>query len=287
MHIAMGTTTLDLSKPLQSGTDPLDPGSNGSGGSAGSGAGIPLLPYQKMIVAHGILLTVGFLFFLPLGALVARWLRTFTAQWFRAHALIQAVIAGVLIIPGFVLGVVSVDQSGADSLSTSHKRVGVAVVFLYLAQVVIGIVIHKVKPTGTGRAVGAVKSLFWRAGRRPLQNYFHAILGLLIIALAFYQVRTGFRTEWVNATGREPLPRGVNILWYVWVVVSIRTWHCSVYILPILTQPSSTTASPSALCSRSIPSPETTQARASSTYDLAFRCATRPRDDKGVGREPV
>ncbi|KAK7677533.1 hypothetical protein QCA50_019539 [Cerrena zonata] len=55
--------------------------------------------------------------------------------------------------------------------------------------------------------------------KRPLQNYFHAVLGLIIIALAFYQVRTGFKTEWSLTTGRAPVPNAANIVWYIWVVL--------------------------------------------------------------------
>jgi uncharacterized membrane protein len=56
--------------------------------------------------------------------------------------------------------------------------------------------------------------------RRPPQNYLHAVVGLLIISLAFYQVRTGYNVEWPTTTGRDPLPAGVDILYWIWVVVS-------------------------------------------------------------------
>lgn len=59
------------------------------------------------------------------------------------------------------------------------------------------------------------------AKRRPLQNYLHAVLGLTVIGLAFYQVRSGYKTEWVLSTGRDELPETVNIVWYIWVVVSL------------------------------------------------------------------
>ena len=43
-------------------------------------------------------------------------------------------------------------------------------------------------------------------------------MGLVIIGLAFYQVRTGYTTEWPLKTGRVT-PKAVNVVWYVWVVV--------------------------------------------------------------------
>ena len=52
----------------------------------------PLVPFQKHIVAHGILMTVGFLFLLPLGAIIARYMRTFNPFWFKLHWFIQWIL---------------------------------------------------------------------------------------------------------------------------------------------------------------------------------------------------
>lgn len=75
MHIGTGSLTLDLTKPYSA---------NPSSSSA-----IPLTPTQKMILAHGILCTVGFLFILPAGALLVRYVRTFSNKWFMPHAAMQ------------------------------------------------------------------------------------------------------------------------------------------------------------------------------------------------------
>lgn len=45
------------------------------------------------------------------------------------------------------------------------------------------------------------------------------MLGLLIIALSFYQVSTGYKTEWTKATRRK-VPGGVNGVFIAWAVVS-------------------------------------------------------------------
>lgn len=76
---------------------------------------------------------------------------------------------------------------------------------LYWVQCALGAFIHWVKPK--------------RSTGRPVQNYFHAIFGLFIIALAFYQVRTGYKTEWPNTTGRGDIAKGADVVWYIWVVV--------------------------------------------------------------------
>lgn len=49
----------------------------------------PLLPFEKYIVAHALISMLGFLVFLPLGALTARWVRTFSPVWFTLHWIIQ------------------------------------------------------------------------------------------------------------------------------------------------------------------------------------------------------
>lgn len=76
----------------------------------------------------------------------------------------------------------------------------------YVAQCSLGALIHWVKPKG-------IKY-------RPPQNYFHAIFGLLIIALALYQVRTGYKIEWPKTTGRGPVAKGVDVIFWIWVAVS-------------------------------------------------------------------
>ena len=99
---------------------------------------------------------------------------------------------------------------------------------LYLVQCSLGTFIHFVKPAVF---VG-----------RPPQNYLHAVVGLLIIGLALFQVRTGYKQQWPDSTGFGDLPKGVNYLWYAWVVVSISPSCTSMitddafaaYLLPVL-----------------------------------------------------
>jgi hypothetical protein len=57
------------------------------------------------------------------------------------------------------------------------QTIGTVIFGLYIAQVVLGIFIHYVR-----------LSFPFGPGRRPPQNYIHALLGLAILALAEYQV---------------------------------------------------------------------------------------------------
>ncbi|OCH88654.1 CBD9-like protein [Obba rivulosa] len=206
-HLSSGPTSLDLSKSLSPSSGGNSTNSATPTVPAGS-ASIPLLPYQKYIVAHAILCVVGFLGFLPLGAILARWARTFTSVWFQGHWVVQFLFALPVIVAGVALGIAAVAKEGVPHVDDDHKRWGIALFVLYFVQITLGAVVHSIKPSS------------WTVERkRPLQNYFHALLGLLIIGIAFYQVRTGFRTEWVTATGRTPIPNAANIVWIVWVVL--------------------------------------------------------------------
>jgi len=81
---------LDLTKRLNGSANP-----SGSGSASG---GIPLTSADKMIVAHGIIAAIGFIFFLPIGALVPRYARTFIAgpTWFKTHWIVQFVFGQYL-----------------------------------------------------------------------------------------------------------------------------------------------------------------------------------------------
>ena len=73
-----------------------------------------------MIIAHGIICVIGFLFLLPLGALVARYFRTSTTVWFKAHQTIQSFVAGPMVIIGFALGVAVISDGGGPHFQDTH-----------------------------------------------------------------------------------------------------------------------------------------------------------------------
>ena len=236
IHNQQGSLTLDLTAPLSSSGSSSNPASSSSGSSLSSQ---PYTTMQKLIVAHAVLLGLGFLVFLPLGALFARYFRTFTSRWFFVHSIVQFYVAGPLIIIGFALGVAAVSQAGLEHLNDDHKRWGVAILILYLVQCTLGAGIHfiKAKPSPSREKYnGGKDSKAWLVRgiddsgrrRRPAQNYMHAVLGLLVLGLAFYQVRSGYRDEW-PLLGRGDAPEGVNVAWIVWVVVST---YFSRFLLP-------------------------------------------------------
>ncbi|KLO16026.1 hypothetical protein SCHPADRAFT_823713 [Schizopora paradoxa] len=229
-HLSSGTLSLDLTKQLSGdGSSLSNPAASNAGGSSqGSAISIPLLPYQKLIIAHASILGVAFLILLPTGALLARYLRTFSRSWFKGHWIIQFGLAGPLIVIGVALGIASVHSEGSEHLDDTHKKWGVGIFVLYLIQISLGGIIHFVKPKPKEDPVTG--QLLPR--RRPPQNYGHAILGIAVIALAFYQVRTGYKKEWPNTTGRGNAPKQVNIAWTVWVVMVPLLYTLGLFLLP-------------------------------------------------------
>lgn len=206
-HLASGAFLLDISGNF----------SDSSGGTAaptGTGASPPwstrppgsdlpqfrfpaLLPYQKMLMAHAILSGIGFLVILPTGILVARWGRLVTDSWFKIHWTFQAVLAIPVIASGWFLAVAGIVKKEGRHFDDTHKVIGLVLIGAYALQLLLGIHIHIFKPKG-GRqprpiplsAVGKRSNVFQLivTSGRPLQNYSHAIIGLAIIALSFYQV---------------------------------------------------------------------------------------------------
>lgn len=96
-HVDNGVIRIDLSKSISSsGTTSSSDGSGESTATPVSTSSLddPFLPYQRIIIAHAVMCGLGFLIFLPLGALLARYMRTFVAGpiWFRSHAILQFAI---------------------------------------------------------------------------------------------------------------------------------------------------------------------------------------------------
>ncbi|CAK5272473.1 unnamed protein product [Mycena citricolor] len=151
-----------------------------------------LSPFESKLRSHGHIMFFAYLVALPLGILLARYLRTFTKSWFWPHAIVNFLVTGPLIFAGFALGYQAVEETAPGThFNDPHKKSGLALLILYLLQVLLGAFIHYVKPNATRNTPG---------GRTP-QNYLHAILGLSIVALASWQTHYGLWTEWALATG--------------------------------------------------------------------------------------
>ncbi|CAK5265805.1 unnamed protein product [Mycena citricolor] len=214
MHIENGNLNLDLSKALNSSS-----GSSTSSSSTQTSGSSMLSSTQRMIIAHAIVSVIAFALLLPSGVLLARYLRTFTPTWYTGHWIAQLGLAGPAVIVGISLGFAAagpirskiLDQhkvfsrcpiiTAADNIR-DLQTTGIVLLVLYLFQVALGAVIHFVKPKNSTR--------------RPIQNYFHALLGLTIIGLGLYQIHDGYSRQWTYYSGLGLVASGVNKLWIVW-----------------------------------------------------------------------
>lgn len=224
IHTGKGTLKLDLTKTITASNasailNPVSLAASRSG-TVNTATG-PYTAQQRIAIAHGVFAGVSFLVFLPFGALLARFARTFTGRWFTAHWIVQFGITAPMVIIALALGISAVSVVGGKQLYSTHEKLGVAIIVLYAVQCALGGLIHFVKPTPRP---GKVRT-------RPPQNYGHAVLGLLIIALSFYQVRTGYRNAW-PAVGRGLAPASVNTAWIVWVIIIPLLYLVGLALLP-------------------------------------------------------
>ncbi|EKM75163.1 hypothetical protein AGABI1DRAFT_46873 [Agaricus bisporus var. burnettii JB137-S8] len=173
---------------------------------------IPLSPLEKRARNHALLCGIGFLIFLPIGVLVARYTRTYTRTWFGVHWVMQFLISGPIIFAGVALGYMTGNDLDLEPFSDPHQRVGLTLLILYLVQLLLGAVVHFVK----------LPSVFH--GHRAPHNYLHIAVGVTIFILAAYQVHYGLYTQWTVATGGLHLiPDSAKHAWLALIIVSFKT----------------------------------------------------------------
>ncbi|KAI0288575.1 hypothetical protein BC826DRAFT_680155 [Russula brevipes] len=162
---------------------------------------------EATIRTHAYLAATTFLVVMPLGVLIPRYFRTFTNRWWHAHWVLNSVVSGSLIIAAWVKG----NQAQRGSMDT-HKRIGLVIFGLCIAQMSLGTFIHYVRVFRVSFPFGS---------RRPPQNYMHALLGLTILALAEYQVHNGMYSEWPRKTGNSPMSKSAK---HAWLALTIIFW---------------------------------------------------------------
>lgn len=81
----------------------------------------PFASHERLVIGHGLLVTLGFLVLLPMGSLIARWSRTFTPKWFKIHRALNFYVALPVIVIGWALGPVAVMNAQASHLFDAHQ----------------------------------------------------------------------------------------------------------------------------------------------------------------------
>ena len=78
---------------------------------------------EKVIILHAFCVSLGFLVLLPAGSLIARWGRSFTPEWFKAHWVTNMVLALPVITLGVLLGpvIVYIKPTFRIHLANAHE----------------------------------------------------------------------------------------------------------------------------------------------------------------------
>ncbi|KAK0561201.1 hypothetical protein OC861_005937 [Tilletia horrida] len=151
------------------------------------------LPRNKVIIAHITFMIAGWMVVIPLGALLARYGRTYF-KWLRYHRIVQ-LIGMIFVTVGFALAVTFHNLiPGFTHFSTPHGKLGLAIFVLGWAQSFLGQTGH----------------LLFRSRQIRYLNYSHIILGITTFALAILQISWGFQ-EW-----RYKPPTWVPNVFYGW-----------------------------------------------------------------------
>ncbi|KAK7693207.1 hypothetical protein QCA50_002773 [Cerrena zonata] len=207
-HLDAGPFTLNLTKfidipDIPSPTQTSSTASNTSSTSSSpTSSGLQNGAHSMTLVAHAVLSFIGFLVLLPFTALLARWTRTRTTHWFKAHWILNAVVGLPITLVGWLLGPLSVSQQNRVHVVNEHQIFGVILFALYVVQMTLGTLIHLRRPKHGGNV-------------HPPRNVVHVILGIVIIIGSFFQVKTGISRDW------QLSPEAAQIATVVWICWTI------------------------------------------------------------------
>jgi hypothetical protein len=147
-----------------------------------------LTDYHSLILGHGVLAAITFLFIIPFAVLLARYYTRQPGSAVRYHAYLQVLAVGLSTVV-FVLGFFAVGPP--RNLTNPHHGIGVAIYVLILLQAVGGRLVRKL------------------AGRHSFRLHIHRWFGRAIALLGIAQVPLG-----LTLYGS---PKSLFILYAVWM----------------------------------------------------------------------
>ncbi|KAG0306285.1 S-methyl-5-thioribose-1-phosphate isomerase [Dissophora globulifera] len=184
----------------------------GNSGVVGTGSGelkdelALAIKMDRLVRAHGIMMTVAFLFIFPIGAFLVRFF-SHLHHVFRWHRPLQ--VTGFLTVfaaLGCVLASVYSDPDGAPMVNeTSHSLFGVILITALVLQVCIGIFIfHTFNPNRDPNKI-------------HVPTWMHRIWGYAVLIGGLVQVNLGIARYGMWPTGKE----GVWLAYDVWVALLV------------------------------------------------------------------
>ncbi|KAL3850494.1 hypothetical protein ACJIZ3_012376 [Penstemon smallii] len=132
-------------------------------------------PHASLRRSHGLLNMFGWAILMPIGAMVARYMRKWDPIWFYSHAMIQS-FAFILGFIGVICGLVL--ENRIDASVTKHKGIGIFILILGCLQVIA----YVARPEKTSKS-------------RKYWNWYHYSVGRTLIFFAavnvFYGIHLG------------------------------------------------------------------------------------------------
>lgn len=185
-----------------------DNNDDGNDGPFGSSDGF-MSGRQKILIAHGVLASLAFVIFFPLGSILIR-LGSFRGLWL-IHGLFQ-IFAYVIYVVAFGIGIYIVRNVPVDILNNYHPVIGITVFALLFFQPFLGLMHH---------------FQYKKLKRRTLWSYGHLWLGRIAITLGM--INGGLGMFLATETGRFEPTRGqiiaygvvAGLMWVAWVAASV------------------------------------------------------------------
>lgn len=100
-----------------------------------------LSQYHRIVLAHGVMAAIIFLFIIPFSVMTARFYSKRPGWAIKYHAQMN-ILAGILLLATFILGFFAVGRD--RSLTNPHHGIGVAIFVLFLVQLVAGRLVRKI-----------------------------------------------------------------------------------------------------------------------------------------------
>ncbi|KAL9612977.1 MAG: hypothetical protein Q9167_002454 [Letrouitia subvulpina] len=173
------------------------------GSDSGSSETKPSSTRRNALIAHGVLMSLTFVIFFPLGAILLRTLAL--DNLISLHGRFQA-FAYVVALAGMGLGIY-IAVRPTYLINKYHPVIGLVVIGLLTIQPVLGTLQHKV----------------WRQeGRRSVWGLAHAGLGRVVLTLAIINGGLGFRLAGNTRGGEIAYGVVAGLVWVVWMAVASR-----------------------------------------------------------------
>ncbi|PSN74195.1 hypothetical protein BS50DRAFT_10059 [Corynespora cassiicola Philippines] len=164
---------------------------------------------QKILIAHGVLASLAFVIFFPLGSILIR-LGSFPGLWL-VHGVFQ-IFAYILYIAAFGIGIWFVRNLPVSLMDHYHPVIGIIVFCLLFFQPILGLMHH---------------FQFKKHNRRTIWSHGHLWLGRIVITLGMINGGLGMllatETGFFIPSRSQMIAYGVvaGIMWLLWVAAAV------------------------------------------------------------------